>query len=90
MCIRDRVGTYQQNGITPHIVYDGHAAPIYANDESEGLCITNNGTISFINVNADIAGIDPNVPFPNVETDLAPHNCTQTSLPQTVVEAPGL
>ena len=70
------------DGDVPEIVYDGFIAPSLDGDDTEGICITNNGSAGFVDMN--VPGI-----FFNKRFDLTPHDCSPASLTKVSMSAPG-
>ena len=70
------------SGNVPEILYDGFVHPDYTADATKGVCIKNNGTVRFSNMDV------PNT-FANMSSDVTPHDCSPTALPAVTVVAPG-
>lgn len=69
-----------QNGDIPDIVYDG-VIPPSVTDDTEGICIQNNGSATFVDLNV-LGG------FANQRYDMTPHDCAPTSIEPVALNAP--
>lgn len=70
-----------QNGDIPDILYDGITNGNFQADDAKRICITNNGTAKFCNLDAENF-------FATKLYDLAPYNCQRTALTPITVKAP--
>lgn len=68
-------------GDAPDVLYDGFYPPDLAGDATRTICVKNNGSATFTN-------IDVPTLFTGLSTDAAPHDCQQPALPAAVVDAP--
>lgn len=68
-------------GDIPDIVYDGVISPDLAGDTTEGICIQNNGSATFVDLNV-LEG------FANQRYDVTPHDCAGTVLEPVSINAP--
>lgn len=65
----------------PSILYDGFVHPDFASDTTRGICIRNNGSATFANL--DVASF-----FAGLSYDVTPHHCQRAALQEVKVEAP--
>ncbi len=70
-----------QAGDIPDILYDGVISPDLVDDTTEGVCVQNNGTAGFVDLNV-LSG------FAGQSYDATPHDCAPAALPVAVVNAP--
>ncbi len=75
------VNTLFGGGDVPEILFDGFVHPDFVNDSTKGICIKDNGSAVFSNL--DI----PNF-FAGLSLDVSSHLCTQSPLPVVIVDAP--
>jgi len=66
------------------IIYDGFKAPVYNSDQTEGLCIRNNGNATFADVAASSLFTNP------IRYNAGIHDCSQAALSAVVIDAPEL
>lgn len=65
----------------PDIIYDGVIAPALMDDATEGICIQNNGDITFVD-------IDSKSLFVAKRFDMTPHDCEQPAIEKAIISAP--
>jgi parallel beta-helix repeat protein len=69
------------NGDAADIIFDGFYPPELAGDATRSVCVKNNGSATFSNIDVPML-------FANLNRDAAPHDCQQPALPAAVVNAP--
>ena len=75
------VNTIFSGSDVPDILYDGYVHPDFESDSTKGICIKNNGSATFSNVDV------PHF-FSGLNTDATPHDCSRAALPVVTVVAP--